>query len=92
MDRSGGSCGSDISEPIGLVYLMEAIIGGTGTILSRGEDGFWKPQKHNHGRHLHKLGLSRRWIEVVVLVAAVYLSPLALCTSWKPSWEAPAQS
>ena len=25
-------------------------------------------------------------------MAAVYLSPLALCTSWKPSWEAPAQS
>jgi hypothetical protein len=29
---------------------------------------------------------------VVVLVAAVYLSSLALCTSWKPSWETPAQS
>jgi hypothetical protein len=34
MDRSGGSCGNGISEPIGLVYLMEAIMGGTGTILS----------------------------------------------------------
>ena len=33
MDRSGGSCGSGISEPIGRVYLMEAIMGGTGTIL-----------------------------------------------------------
>ncbi len=47
MDRSGGSCGSGISEPIGLVYLMEANMGGTGTILSRGEDGCWKPQKQN---------------------------------------------
>jgi hypothetical protein len=45
-----------------------------------------------HGRHRHKFGLSGRWIEVVFLVAAVYLSPLALCTSWKPSCEAPAQS
>jgi hypothetical protein len=84
------SCGSGISEPIGLVYL--AIMGGTGTILIRAGDGCWKPQKQKHGRHRHKLGLSVRWIEVVVLVAAVYLSPLALCTSWKPSWEAPAQS
>jgi hypothetical protein len=33
MDRSGGSCGSGISEPIGLVYLMEAIMRGTGTIF-----------------------------------------------------------
>jgi hypothetical protein len=33
MDRSGVSCGSGISEPIGLVYLMEAIMRGTGTIL-----------------------------------------------------------
>jgi hypothetical protein len=43
MDRSGGSCGSGISEPIGLVYL--ASMGGTGTILDSGEDGCWKPQK-----------------------------------------------
>ena len=33
MDRSGGYCGSGISEPIGLVYLMEAIMGGAGTIF-----------------------------------------------------------
>ena len=52
--------------------------------------GSLKNQKHR--RHRHKLGLSGRWLEVVVLVAAVYLSSLALCTSWKPSWEAPAQS
>jgi hypothetical protein len=33
MDRSGGSCGSCISELIGPVYLMEAIMGDTGTIF-----------------------------------------------------------
>ena len=46
MDRSGGSCGSGIFEPIGLVYLMEASMGGIGTILSGGGEGYWKHPKH----------------------------------------------
>jgi hypothetical protein len=90
IDRSVVLVAAVYLSPIGLVHL--AIMGGTGTILSWGEDGCWKLQNKKHGWHRHKLGLSGIWIEVVALVAVVYLSPLALCTSWQPSWEAPAQS
>ncbi len=61
MDRSGGSCGSGISEPIGLVYLMEAIMAPIPTLTSPAADLSGKPQQHITQKAWH--ALAQTWLE-----------------------------